>query len=56
MSSSASWDVVVRFEDDEDESGKNPARKVPARFVLRRCDVEEEDDDDNTYDSEAHQT
>lgn len=29
------WEVVVRFDDDEDESGKWPARRVPARFVLR---------------------
>lgn len=36
----ASWDVVVRFEDDEDETGKPPPRRVPARFVLRRGDVE----------------
>lgn len=46
----AVWDVVVRFENDEDETGKNPARRVPARFVLRRIDVgegEESDDEDN---------
>lgn len=43
------WEVIVRFEDDEDATGKAPARKVPARFVLRRSDVEAEDDevDDN---------
>lgn len=29
------WEVVVRFDDDEDEAGKWPARRVPARFVLR---------------------
>ena len=50
-SSSSSLEVVVKFEDDEDENGRNPARRVPARFVLRRCDVEEDgngdsDDDD----------
>jgi hypothetical protein len=28
-------EVVVRFDDDEDETGKWPARRVPARFVLR---------------------
>lgn len=49
--SSSSLEVVVKFEDDEDENGRNPARRVPARFVLRRCDVEEDgngdsDDDD----------
>jgi len=36
------WEVVVKFDDDEDESGKNPARRVPARFVLRRSEVEGE--------------
>lgn len=35
------WDVVVRFDDDEDETGKNPARRVPARFVLPRAIVDE---------------
>ncbi len=34
------WDVVVRFEDDEDETGRAPPRRVPARFVLRRSDLE----------------
>ena len=29
------WEVVVRFDDDEDENGKWPARRVPARFILR---------------------
>ena len=29
------WEVVVRFDDDEDEAGKWPARRVPAHFVLR---------------------
>ena len=33
-------EVVVRFEDDEDEQGRNPARRVPVRFVLRCSDVE----------------
>lgn len=37
----ANNEVIVRFDDDEDESGKNPARRVPARFVLRRADVED---------------
>ncbi len=37
-------EVVVKFEDDEDEAGRNPARRVPARFVLRRSDVEDSDD------------
>ena len=35
------WDVIVRFEDDEDETGVAPPRRVPARFVLRRADVED---------------
>ena len=34
------FEVAIRFEDDEDESGKVPARRVPARFILRRVDVE----------------
>ncbi len=33
------WDVVVRFEDDEDETGRAPPRRVPGRFVLRRSDI-----------------
>lgn len=40
------WEVIVRFEDDEDATGKAPARKVPARFVLRRSDVEPEDEEE----------
>jgi hypothetical protein len=31
----SSMEVVIRFDDDEDETGTWPARKVPARFVLR---------------------
>ena len=38
-----------QFEDDEDESGKNPARRVPARFVLLRRDLEEIDDSEFLY-------
>lgn len=34
-SSHGQWEVVVRFDDDEDEKGKWPARRVPARFILR---------------------
>jgi hypothetical protein len=33
-------DVVVRFDDDDDDSGRSPLRKVPARFVIKRSDVE----------------
>ena len=40
----SSWDVVVRFEDDEDETGVAPPRRVPARFVLKESDVEFEID------------
>lgn len=40
------WEVIVRFEDDEDDSGKAPPRRVPARFVLLRADVGDYDDDD----------
>lgn len=36
------WDVVVRFEDDEDETGRAPSRRIPGRFVLRRDDVGDE--------------
>lgn len=43
----SSGDVIVRFEDDEDETGVAPPRRVPARFVLRRNDVEDEDEFDN---------
>lgn len=39
--SNGSWEVIVRFEDDEDDTGKAPARRVPARFVLRIDDIEE---------------
>jgi hypothetical protein len=36
------WDVIVRFEDDEDEKGKKcPPRRVPARFVLARSNLTE---------------
>jgi hypothetical protein len=38
--SSVAFEVVVRFDDDEDESGRSPLRKVPARFVIKRSDVE----------------
>lgn len=44
------WEVVVKFEDDEDEAGRNPARRVPARFVLRRSDVEDSNEDSEDED------
>ncbi len=34
------WDIIVNFDDDEDNSGKIPARQVPARFVLKLDDLE----------------
>lgn len=37
----ASWDVVVKFNDDEDENGKSLSRRVPARFVLPISVIEE---------------
>lgn len=43
-------DVIVKFKDDEDNNGKNPARKIPARFVLRRSDIEDMDDSDEDDD------
>lgn len=39
-SSNGNYEVIVKFDDDEDDSGRNPARRVPARFVLRKSDVE----------------
>ena len=33
------WDIVCKFEDDEDASGRAPPRRVPGRFVLRRSDI-----------------
>ncbi len=38
------WDVIVKFDDDEDETGKNPARRVPARFILRLSGQEGENE------------
>jgi hypothetical protein len=38
------WDVVCRFEDDEDMSGRAPPRRVPGRFVLRRADIGDMED------------
>lgn len=46
------WEVIVRFEDDEDETGRAPPRRVPARFVLLRTDVSDFDDDEKA-DGEA---
>jgi SAGA-associated factor 29 len=39
------WEVVVRFEDDEDETGKAPPRRVPGRFVLQVGDIDGEIED-----------
>ena len=41
------WEVIIRFEDDEDETGKAPPRRIPARFVLRKEDVEQDEDDED---------
>lgn len=47
------WEVIVRFEDDEDETGKPPPRRVPARFVLLRADVGDfEEDEYDDFDDE----
>jgi len=49
------WEVIVRFEDDEDDTGKSPARRVPARFILLRSEVgdeEEEFEEDGPGDEE----
>jgi hypothetical protein len=43
-------EVVVKFEDDEDEAGRNPARRVPARFLMRRSDVEETNEESEDED------
>ena len=37
----SSWEIVVRFHEDEDDSGKAPARRVPARFVMKLLDSDE---------------
>ena len=37
-------DVIVRFEDDEDEAGVLHAKRVPARFVLSADVFDDEDD------------
>lgn len=44
--SGSQWDVIVRFEGDEDDSGKAPPRKVPGRFVLKREYVDDDSSDD----------
>eukprot|EP01031_Cornospumella_fuschlensis_P031006 gene31006-37473_t len=50
LNSNTQWEVVVRFEDDEDENGNVPPRRVPARFVLRRSLIEGDGDDMDTDD------
>lgn len=35
----SSWEVVVKFDDDEDETGRAPPRRIPARFILLQDDV-----------------
>ena len=34
------WDVIVRFDDDEDDTGRSPPRRIPARFILLIADAE----------------
>ncbi len=36
-----SWEVIVRFDDDDDGSGKSPARRVPARFIFPFKDIDD---------------
>lgn len=33
------WEVIVKFDDDEDETGRTPHRRVPARFVMPRPEL-----------------
>lgn len=40
---SSNWDVIIRFDDDEDDSGVAPPRRVPARFVIPRPEPEDDD-------------
>lgn len=39
-------EVIVKFDDDEDDQGKPVARKVPARFVLPNENSLDDDSDD----------
>lgn len=40
-------ELIVKFEDDEDENGKTPHRRVPSRYVIPLpCAYFHEDDDD----------
>lgn len=38
-------DVIIKFDDDEDEQGKPVARKVPTRFILPIDDIDDNDSD-----------
>ena len=38
-------DVVVRFDDDEDDEGNSVARKVPSRFILPLSSFDDNDSD-----------
>ena len=40
-------DIVIKFDDDEDELGKPVARKVPARFVLPTASTYDDADSDD---------
>ena len=37
------YDIIVRFEDDEDHTGKCPPKRVPSRFILTEDDDEYEE-------------
>lgn len=45
--SSSNWEVIVRFDDDEDDSGTSPPRRIPSRFLVKRDEVEVADDGKN---------
>lgn len=43
--SHCNWDIIVRFDDDDDnDEGIAPARRIPARFVVPRQSIETDDD------------
>jgi len=48
--SSSNWEVVVRFDDDVEDGKILPSRRIPARFVVKRSDLE----NSNSSHSSAH--
>ena len=34
LSNPSGWEVIIRFDDDEDDTGRSPPRKIPARFIM----------------------